>query len=216
MNPTAVVPVAPLARAKGRLAPLLPPERREALTLAMLEGVLEALRAAGFDPLVLTADLAVAAAVADRATVLEEAPEGDGLNGQLERALALLDGEELLIALADLPLATAAGFAGLRAAAKPAPSATLVVSRDGGTNAMLLRPPGRFPLAYGPESGRRHLAAAEAAGMAVCRVDDPYLALDLDSEEGLRSLRSLPALPDTPAVRLLRAWGLLERSGGAG
>jgi len=212
MSTPALVPVAPLARAKGRLAGVLDPGRREALTLAMLEGVLEALRGAGFEPLVLTADVAVAAAAGDRATVIEESPDVEGLNAQLERALDLVDGGELLIALADLPLATAASFAALAEAAPPAPSATLVVSRDGGTNAMLLRPPGRFPLAYGPESGRRHAEAARAAGMRVAQVEDPLLSVDLDTPDGvamLATIASSGALPDTPAVRLLRSWGML-------
>ncbi len=216
MSTPALVPVAPLARAKGRLASLLDADRREALALAMLQGVLEALREAGFEPLVLTSDLKVAAACDDRATVVEETPEVEGLNAQLERAIELIDGGELLIALADLPLAAAGPFAALAGQAPPPPSATLAVSRDGGTNAMLLRPPGRFPLAYGPDSGRRHAEAARAAGMEVRLVDDPWLSLDLDTPEALAALSELDDLPATPAVRLLRSWGLLPPPGSVG
>src|SRR5260370_33688895 len=45
MGVWAVVPVKELDRAKERLAPVLPPERRRALMLAMLEDVLTALAA---------------------------------------------------------------------------------------------------------------------------------------------------------------------------
>ena len=45
MDLCAVVPVKELDRAKERLAPVLPPEQRRALMLAMLEDVLTALAA---------------------------------------------------------------------------------------------------------------------------------------------------------------------------
>lgn len=209
MTTAAIVPVAPLARAKGRLADLLEPARREALMLAMLEGVLLALKEAGFEPYVLTAEGAVAKAVANVATVIEETPELTGLNEQLERAILTLNREEVLIALADLPLAIGASFVALSRQLPPPPSVTLVPSHDGGTNVMVLRPPGRFRLAYGADSARRHLEAAQSAGLSVHIIEERFLGVDFDSRETLRELRQLPALPDTPAVRLLRAWGFL-------
>ena len=77
--------------------------------------------------------------------------------------------------------------------APPAPSATLVRPGDGGTNAMLLRPPGRFALAYGSGSGDLHEVAARAAGLAVHRADAPALALDLDTPTDVRRLLAEPA-----------------------
>ena len=98
--------------------------------------------------------------------------------------------EELLILHADLPLVTAEALRDLIAQAPEAPSATLVRPGDGGTNAMLLRPPGRFPLAYGRGSGDLHESAAREAGLAVRRADAPALALDLDTPSDVRALLS--------------------------
>lgn len=219
MSTAAIVPVAPLARAKGRLANLFDPRQREALTLAMLEGVLLALKEAGFEPYVLTADGDVANAVASVATIIDETPDATGLNEQLERAIRGLHREEVLIALADLPLAVGASFVALAEQLPPPPSVAIVPSHDGGTNVMVLRPPGQFRLSYGADSARRHLEAARSAGMNVHVIEEPFLGVDFDSRDTLTVLRGLATVPDTPAVRLLRAWGYLpdnDPSRGAG
>jgi 2-phospho-L-lactate guanylyltransferase len=182
----ALIPVNRLDRAKGRLSLLLTPAERRALLLASLRTVVDAASDARLEVLVLTPDPAVPGALDRPVGVIRETPGLSGLNPQLERALQGRD--EALVLHADLPLASAAALRRLVASAAPAPSATLVRSRDGGTNAMLLRPPGRFPLAYGPGSHPRHAAAAEAAGMAVRTVAEPRLELDLDTAEDLAAL----------------------------
>src|SRR2546423_15352797 len=66
MGVWAVVPVKELDRAKERLAPVLPPERRRALMLAMLEDVLTALAATpGLDGLAVVTVDAVARRLAE-------------------------------------------------------------------------------------------------------------------------------------------------------
>ncbi|MDZ7727601.1 MAG: hypothetical protein U5Q44_05025 [Dehalococcoidia bacterium] len=119
---------------------------------------------------------------------LPEAPDRHGLNAQLEYARETLDAPALLILHADLPLADAAAVRRLVAAAPPAPSITLVESLDGGTNAMLLQPPGGVALAYGPGSAAAHREAAAAAGYTVTAADEPSLQLDLDTRDDLARL----------------------------
>ncbi len=208
-----LVPVSPLGSAKGRLAGVLTEVERRALALTTLSTVLQAIRDAGAEAIVLTRDPLVAAEAAARAAVLEEAPDVQGLNAQLERAAARLDGRELLILHADLPLASGDALARLVEAAPPPRSATLVPSRDGGTNAMLLRPPGRFPLRYGPGSARRHAEEARAAGFRIVCARIPELALDLDTPDDLRAFLALPEAARTPAGSLLLRWRVLEREG---
>ena len=68
----------------------------------------------------------------------------------------------------------------------------MVESRDGGTNAMLLRPPGKFPLRYGPGSYALHKSAAEKAGMTVRANFNRELRLDLDTPDDVRELLRAP------------------------
>ena len=87
----------------------------------------------------------------------------------------------------------------------------LVESRDGGTNAMLLNPPGRFALAYGPGSHAKHRAAAEAAGMAVIANHNRELTLDLDTPDDIRELLRAPRGRQGAAGRYLQTIGVEER-----
>ncbi len=190
MPTTVLIPVNRLDRAKGRLADLLEPEERAELVRRSLSAVLAAVEGAGMVAVVLTSDQAVRAILPADVRVLSEDPHLQGLSAQVERAAGLLGVQELLILHADLPLVTAEALRDLVTQAPEAPSATLVRPRDGGTNAMLLRPPGRFPLAYGRGSGDLHESAAREAGLAVRRADTPALALDLDTPADVRVLLS--------------------------
>ncbi|MCC7363253.1 MAG: 2-phospho-L-lactate guanylyltransferase [Dehalococcoidia bacterium] len=201
-EPLVLIPVNRLERAKGRLAGVIDARRRRELALATLRTVLAAAADAGYPATVLTADPHVVLEAEEaEAGALPEVAGATGLNGQLEAAIARLDIPPggLLILHADLPLATGDALQELVAAAPAAPSVTLVRSSDGGTNAMLLRPPGRFALAYGPGSFEHHLAAARAAGLATARATIPALQLDLDTAEDLAAFRAHPAAPGTPA-----------------
>lgn len=211
MATTVLIPVNRLDRAKGRLAALLEPEERAELVRRSLAAVLAAVEEAGMEAMVLTSDEAVAAQMPAGVRALGEDSDLRGLSAQLERASGLLAVEELLILHADLPLVTAEALRQLVAQAPPAPSATLVRPGDGGTNAMLLRPPGRFPLAYGRGSGDLHESAAREAGLAVRRADVPALALDLDTPSDVRELLSTAEGRASEAGRYLVEIGIEGR-----
>ena len=204
--PIVLVPVNRLDRAKGRLAALLTQEQREGLALATLRSVLAAIAGADLEAWVLTGDLRVEAASAP-AHCLPEDRNLRGLNPQLERGLTVLaewhPATPVLILHADLPLATAGALRDLVAAAPAEPSVTLVRSRDGGTNAMLLAPPGRFALAYGPGSYELHTAAARQAGFTIRTVIEESLALDLDTPADVHTLLAHPSGPASTAGRYL-------------
>ena len=211
MATTVLIPVNRLDRAKGRLAALLEPSERAELVRRSLGTVLEAVAGAGLEAVVLTSDEAVRTALPAGVHTLAEEPGLRGLSAQLERAAERLDVDELLILHADLPLATAGALRDLVAQAPPAPSVTLVRPEDGGTNAMLLRPPGRFPLAYGKGSGDLHEAAAREAGLTVRRAEAPALALDLDTPGDVRTLLADPAGRACGAGRYLLGIGVEGR-----
>ncbi len=204
-GPIALIPVNRLDRAKGRLSSLLTAEERVAVAMATCSTVIAAARRAGLWVAVLTSDPQIAALPG--ITVIDEDPSLSGLNAQLESAILRINAPAsgLLVLHADLPLATPGVILGFLAEAPPVPSVTLVRSGDGGTNAMLLRPPGQFALAYGANSHELHAAAARAAGMSVRTVAVTALALDLDTPDDLDVLMATREGPATPAGRIVAA-----------
>jgi 2-phospho-L-lactate guanylyltransferase len=182
--PVPLVPVKALAEAKGRLHPWLSPLERRLLAIAMFEDVVAALQATpGLQaPLVVSPDPEMwrrAEAIGCR--VVEEPAAGEGLNAALAVAAEGVGDGGLLVVAADLPLATAAGLGRVLEAAALAP-VVVVPSHDGdGTNVLAWREPSSFQPRFGPGSAARHLAVPGAV-----RVDDPDLAMDVDTVEDLR------------------------------
>jgi 2-phospho-L-lactate/phosphoenolpyruvate guanylyltransferase len=189
-----VVPVKERDRAKERLAPLLPPELRRELALAMLEDVLAALAAsAGLAGLLVVTLDPVASLVARRygARIVEEGAR-DGHTGAVTAAARLLSAERrggMLTLPGDIPLVTPHEISELIAAHRPAPSFTIVPSHDeGGSNAILMSPPDAVPLRFGVNSFFPHLRAAEAKGITPTVLRLPGIGLDIDNPEDLAAL----------------------------
>ncbi len=189
----ALIPVKRLEESKSRLLPELPDAKRQALTLAMLEDLIEALQRSGCVEriAVTTPDPQVAsrARAAGAEVVLRPEP---GLNAALEDAavrLAAASDEPLLVVLGDVAGALPEDFRRLVGYARNARGAAkgvwLTPSADGGTSALLLRPARAIAFRFGPESARRHREAALAAGVAYQEVALPSLAIDLDQPEDL-------------------------------
>lgn len=191
------IPCKPLAEAKRRLAPHLPARTRIELSAWLLERTLRVvgrLPAAGY--IVVSRDEGVLAR-AVRAGALPVPERGRTLNAALRQAIAVAErhgADALLVLPIDLPRVEVDDLLALVAAAPPAPSLVIApAGRGGGTNALLLRPPGVIVPAFGRASRRRHEERAEQAGAAVCIVQRPRLAADLDTLADVRALA--PALP---------------------
>ena len=180
--PVPLVPVKALAEAKGRLAPAVGPLQRRLLAIAMFEDVIAALQAVPglAAPVVVSPDREVwRRADAMGCRVVEEPPGAGDLNRSLAFAAAAGNGSALLVVAADLPLASAAGLERVLAAAE-APVAVVPSHDGGGTNVLAWRDPASFAPSFGPDSAARHLAVPGAV-----RVDEPGLALDVDTAADL-------------------------------
>jgi 2-phospho-L-lactate guanylyltransferase len=185
MAVTAIVPVKALTDAKSRLADQLSGDERRALVTWMLGRVLDAcLSADPIDRVIVVAGDREAAAVAARAGVevlIEPVP---GLPAALRAAdQAAAGAGATLIVPADLPLATAGD---LETACRARAGVVVVPTWDGGTGALLRRPPSVVATAFGPGSAAAHLRLAAAAGVRALRLDLPNLALDVDTPRDLR------------------------------
>jgi 2-phospho-L-lactate guanylyltransferase len=210
----AVVPIKELGRAKERLAPLLPPERRRALMLAMFEDVLMALAATpGLAGLaVVTVDPEASRLAAEYGARLIEAGARNGHTGAVAAAATLLaqEGRAGMLTLpGDIPLVTPAEITSLVAAHRPAPAFTIAPSRDElGSNAIVCSPPNAVPLRFGEDSFFPHLQAAEERGIRSTVLRLPGIALDVDTPEDLAAFAALRS--PTRTRDLLAQNGLLQ------
>ncbi|MGI9382270.1 MAG: 7,8-didemethyl-8-hydroxy-5-deazariboflavin synthase CofG, partial [Methyloligellaceae bacterium] len=194
----AVVPMKPLAAAKGRLAAALSDEARAGLAAAMLADVLETLaRCPGIARhFVISADPAVSdiARKCGADTIAE--PEPAGLNAALRQAAAHVAGlgfARMLYVPGDVPLATTDQIAAILAAAPDGLGRVVVPAADGdGTNALLVSPAEGFAPSFGPGSFARH----RDAGGDVRVLTLEGLGHDIDTPEDLTLLRA--RRPDDP------------------
>lgn len=198
-----LIPIKPLATAKTRLAEVLAPAERRALVLAMLDDVLDALAGApGLAGVALVGgDAELARHLAGRGLRLLAEPE-PGLNAALRTAsteLAAAGAGRLLILPADIPALDRAAVDALLAVDEPA-VALVAASTDGGTNALLLSPPGLLDPAFGPGSCARYRQAAAAMGVTPRLLELPQVALDIDRPGDLLALESLAGAPRTRAL----------------
>lgn len=183
------VPVKSLSRAKTRLSPALTGLERGALTLAMLEDVLDAaLSVPGWETWVVSPDevaLEIAAGRGARPIPEAKPPLANAIR-QVE-AKARQDGATALAVLpADVPLVTVET---LHEALRTLGAVVLARSADGsGTSLLLRRPPRAIPARFGPDSFRRHVELAEARGLPVSIVERRELSFDVDRPDDILTL----------------------------
>ena len=195
----AVVPVKRLADAKQRLGGALSADLRQRLVKTMLGDVLDQLRQTpGIEQvIVVSRDPDVANLARERAvrTVIE--PEGSDLNAAIAFGLeaARKSGARRgLIVPGDVPLALAADFSELLAAADGPELSAIAPSLDGdGTNALLVPLPMPFKPLFGPASAARHQAAARKAGLRMAVVASDRIGRDIDTCEDLAVYTDLDA-----------------------
>ena len=194
------VPVKSLERAKSRLAPMLSPAERAALTLAMLGDVLDAATAQdGWETWAVSGDEAVLefAARSGAKPFPERAPT---LLAALREVEAHVTGasSELAVLLADVPLVGARALAG--ALATDAAVVAAPAASDGGTNLLVRWPPAVIPARFGPNSFARHRWAARRARVTFQEVRDPGLAFDVDRPEDVAAVLASPVRGRTWSV----------------
>jgi 2-phospho-L-lactate guanylyltransferase len=183
------VPVKSLAGAKRRVAPDLTPLERGALTLAMLEDVLDAAQSVtGWQTWVVSPDEVVLEIAVRRGatSVPEEKPPLASAIRQVERLATEREVDALAVLPGDLPLITTEALTGALRTLGPV---VLAPSHDQmGTNLLLRRPPKAIPARFGPQSFRRHLDQAEARGLPAAVVDRRELSFDLDLPSDILTL----------------------------
>jgi len=188
----ALVPIKAFATAKTRLEGLLTRDECARLAEEMARDVLRAFKAApdisGIAILSTEPRLAGLAETATARVYAEQA--GEDYRIALRRVAADLashGARHLLVVPADLPTLSSGDIQQLLES-HPGGVTVCPAARDGGTNALLMSPPGVIPFLYGPDSAARHLAAATAAGVAARTVGLAGFARDVDSPDDVRWL----------------------------
>jgi 2-phospho-L-lactate/phosphoenolpyruvate guanylyltransferase len=207
-----LVPVKNLKEAKQRLAPVLDQVARTELAQAMLQDVAETLAAwpnRSEVALVTCDSFALSLACQYGFEVIAD-HKNSGETDAIEMATRVcqLRGLDTLVIPADIPLIQAWELQAIYDAA-PEVGSVLVPAGDGrGTNAVLRRPAALFPLRFGNDSFKPHLAAANASGKSCVVLSLPGIAVDVDNPADLRQLVELPG--ETRAQRLARKWDLTD------
>ena len=190
----AVIPVKQISQAKQRLSKILSSEERRDFFSAMLEDVLSMMvKIDFFEKIILATNCPHAISIAGRhgITHFETGPD-DGLNqaaGETVNHLLENGIRDMFLIPADIPLITEEEINSILKAHPSAPSLTIIPSRDKlGSNCILLSPPSRMPLKFGPESYFRHLEIAQTNGLKVNPMEFPGFGLDIDEPKDLFEL----------------------------
>lgn len=208
-----LIPVKSLANAKQRLASILDQPARTRLAQAMLFDVLGTLHTcvSGTEVSIVTSDpFALELAQRFEFQIIPDNANRSETDA-IEMATRFCEEQGMdstLIIPADIPLIHASEIEKILQSA-PAEGSVLVPASDGrGTNAAWRRPAGLFPLRFGNDSFKPHLAAARATKKPCVVLSLPGIALDIDNPSDLRQLAE--ATGETRAQRLIRQWDLTD------
>ena len=211
----AVIPVKQISQAKQRLSKILSPVERRDFFSAMLEDILSIIvKIDFFEKIILATNCPHAISIAGRhgITHFETGPD-DGLNqaaGETVNHLLENGIRDMFLIPGDIPLITEEEINSVLKAHPSAPSLTIIPSRDKlGSNCILLSPPSRMPLKFGPESYFRHLEIAQTNGLKVNPMEFPGFGLDIDEPKDLFEL--LKAEGNTRSQKYIRHLNLVIR-----
>lgn len=189
-----LIPVKKLEESKTSFSEVLPQKRREELTLAMLEDVLNVgSQVKGAEAAVVTPDEEVINFVGSRGFKTISEPDV-GLNRALEVAIGeIVDSgfEEILILPADVPLLKPHDIQKIFDLVSGDRSMVITPSKENGTNALLLRPPDVMDLHFGGESFPEHVEEARSRGIKFRIYRSENLERDIDKPEDLLKVETL-------------------------
>lgn len=201
-----LIPIRSPHRAKTRLASTMNDNERAAIVGALITDALElATSCTELRWFVITDDDGVERS-ATEAGVECLRDDGQGLNEAISSAVSQLeDASALLVVPMDVPLVTCNDVRSILEVAETSDMVIVPSIGDGGTNGLLLRPPGAIPPAFGENSLERHVSIGESHGLRTTVLPLSAFAVDLDSSEDIPRLLKDAGDRDGHTLRLLRA-----------
>jgi 2-phospho-L-lactate guanylyltransferase len=204
-----LIPVKNLSTAKQRLASVLDQPSRTELAQTMLHDVVSPIAEWSQRPpcALVTGDPFARELARQYDFEIIPDPANPGETGAIEMATEFCVARGVawtLVIPADIPLIQAGELQQILGQA-PAEGTVLSPAADGrGTNAAFRRPANLFPLRFGNDSFKPHLASARATGKPCVVLQLPDLAVDVDNPEDLQALLAHPG--ETRTQVLLRKW----------
>jgi 2-phospho-L-lactate/phosphoenolpyruvate guanylyltransferase len=181
-----LLPVKKLSAAKSRLSGDFGDHEREQIARALLHDALELCVSSDFVQWsVLSSDEEVLEAAAQRGLgVLTD--EAEGLNAAVAAAvshMAAAGASSVTIVPADIPLAWRTDIVDILDTGATSDVVVVPSRRDGGTNALYMRPPGVIEPRFGAGSLAEHVRLAERLGLRCSMLPLPRVQLDIDTIE---------------------------------
>ena len=192
-----IIPSRMLERSKTRLAAILDPAERRAFSRACLRHVVKVARhVAGARRTVVVSRAGEVLELARRLGVYALMEQRPGLNAAVRQAGGFakrMGASGIIVLHADLPQLSAKDVACLMGAVVRHRGVALAPDRDlTGTNALGLRPPGRFRFRFGPGSFDKHCSEARRLRAHIRVVARPGLAADVDTPKDYLTLVIAP------------------------
>ena len=207
-----LIPVKNLKDAKQRLAAVLDQPERSELARAMLADVTEAIASWNGRPEVamVTCDSYALSLACKYGFEVIADHRNSGETDAIEMATRVCEARELdtLVIPGDIPLVQAWELQAIYDAAPEVGTVLVPAGDNRGTNAVLRRPAALFPLRFGNDSFKPHVAAAKATGKPCIILPLPGLAVDVDDPADVQKLIHLPG--QTRAQRLARSFNLRD------
>jgi 2-phospho-L-lactate guanylyltransferase len=213
MSVYAVVAVKGSDTSKKRLSPVLNPQERTQLTLAMLEDVLNALQASTINKTVIVSNDFTLGDFAGKFNAQHLVQKAPGLNPAVEEATewCVQQGAKAVLMLpADIPLFSSADVDKIVELGNGNPrTVVLCRSYDGGTNALFQSPPNLIHACFGPRSFSKHVKEAQRRKVCLKLHYSIGVATDIDSVEDLAKM--LKTEGNTACRRVLDQFKLYGR-----
>ena len=189
MSVFTVVPVKTLLKSKTRLSIVLDPLERRTFTLTMLEDVLKAVKSSMvYQTVVISSDPTVEG-LANNVGAAYLLERKQGLNQAIKQATEWCiqnNAESVLVLPADIPLIIPEDINQIVKLGSERNSVVISPSHNGGTNALLQKPPNLIPTYFGSRSFTKHLHKALTRGITAKVYRSQRVAMDIDSLEDLR------------------------------
>ena len=187
----AIVPVKRIGVSKRRLSQNLSTQERKALTIAMLEDVLKALKASIVTKVLVVSNDSNVHPIAEQFGAFFFSPIRKGLNSALEEAFVWCmknKADSVLVLPADIPLISSKDINTIVMLGSNERQVVLVSSRDCGTNAFFQCPPNLVRACFGPDSFKKHVNEACKKGAYVKFYYSLGAGLDIDSVDDIKVL----------------------------
>jgi 2-phospho-L-lactate/phosphoenolpyruvate guanylyltransferase len=207
-----LIPVKNLKEAKQRLASALDQPERTELARAMLQDVADAVAAWRNRPevaIVSCDSFALSIACRYGFEVIAD-HRNSGETDAIEMATQVCEsrGLDTLVIPGDVPLVQPQELQAIYENAPEIGTVLVPAGDNRGTNAVLRRPAALFPLRFGNDSFKPHVAAAKATGKPCVILPVRGLAVDVDGPSDLQRLIHLPG--ETRSQRLARSLNLRD------